>query len=193
MHPELASAVDDLGLAENTGPLALSSDFSRSLIDDSRRFLGEELNSELPVDVVVFGSIAREEATTASDLDYLVVTHGLFEDPGSGVREVIDALEQLRDVELALEAPGGTGLFGKLVAAPDLVERIELDDDTNPHHTRRILLLTESTSIFSQDRHERLLRAIVRRYLADYGQPKTGVPRFLLNDVLRYWRTLAVD
>ena len=193
MHPELANAVDALGIAEDTRPLEISSDFSRKLIDDSRRFLVERVSSDLPVDVVVFGSIAREEATTASDLDYLVVTHGLLEDPGSGVREVIEALEQLRDVELGLDAPGDTGIFGKLVAAPDLVERIGLEDDTNPHHTRRILLLTESASILSQDRHERLLRAIVRRYLADYRQPKTGVPRFLLNDVLRYWRTLAVD
>jgi hypothetical protein len=38
-----------------------------------------------------------------------------------------------------------------------------------------------------------LIQAILARYLADYEQPKLGVPRFLLDDVLRYWRTLAVD
>lgn len=193
MHPELASAVHALGITEDTRPLETASNFSRKLVDDSRQFLADKLSPDLPVDVVVFGSIAREEASTASDLDYLVITHGLLDDPGAGVQEVIEALEQLRDDELGLEAPGGTGIFGKLVAAPDLVERVGLEDDTNPHHTRRILLLTESVSILSEDRHEQLLRAIVRRYLADYGDPKPGVPRFLLNDVLRYWRTLAVD
>ena len=147
MHPELASAVHALGITEDTRPLETASNFSRKLVDDSRQFLADKLSPDLPVDVVVFGSIAREEASTASDLDYLVITHGLLDDPGAGVQEVIEALEQLRDDELGLEAPGGTGIFGKLVAAPDLVERVGLEDDTNPHHTRRILLLTESVSI----------------------------------------------
>ena len=35
---------------------------------DSPRFLGEKVSPDLLVDVVVFGSIAREEATTASDM-----------------------------------------------------------------------------------------------------------------------------
>lgn len=41
--------------------------------------------------------------------------------------------------------------------------------------------------------HQSLLGAIVDRYLVDYATPKPGVPRFLLNDVVRYWRTIAVD
>jgi predicted nucleotidyltransferase len=165
VHPELATAVDALGITEETRPLETASSFSRKPIEDARQFLSDKLSPDLPIDVVVFGSIAREEASTASDLDSLVVTHGLLDDPGAGVREVIEALEQLRDDQLGLEAPGATGIFGKLVAAPDLVERIGLEDDTNPHHTRRILLLTESASILNEARHEK--RAIARRYLAD--------------------------
>jgi hypothetical protein len=33
----------------------------------------------------------------------------------------------------------------------------------------------------------------VRRYLSDYEDPKKATPRFLLNDVVRYWYTIAVD
>lgn len=41
-----------------------------------------------------------------------------------------------------------------------------------------------------------MIRSILKRYLADYqptGLEKAGVPRFLLNDIVRYWRTIAVD
>ena len=31
------------------------------------------------------------------------------------------------------------------------------------------------------------------RYLVDYVRPKPGPPRFLLNDVIRYWYTVSVD
>src|SRR5207247_550348 len=38
------------------------------------------------------------------------------------------------------------------------------------------------------------LTRLVDRYLLDYQtKPKPGVPRFLVNDVVRYWRTIAVD
>jgi hypothetical protein len=59
--------------------------------------------------------------------------------------------------------------------------------------THRILVLGESVSLYQPERHEVLIRRILERYLIDYPKPKRGVPRFLLNDVLRYWRTLAVD
>lgn len=193
MHPTLASAIDELGIADTTTALAEAAVFSQQVVSDARAFLRERIDASLPVDVVVLGSVARDEATGTSDLDYLVITHGLLEDPPRGVRTIISAVEELRADLLDLQQPGRTGLFGRLVAAQDLVEHIGLQEDSNENHTRRILLLTESQSLFSTERHEQLLRAVVRRYLADYSQPKEGVPRFMLNDVLRYWRTLAID
>ena len=44
---------------------------------------------------------------------------------------------------------------------------------------------------------ERVLRALLDRYVGEdllYHEPsKFFVPRFLLNDYVRYWRTMAVD
>lgn len=193
MHQKLHAAILGLGISDETTALAEAMEFSEAIVEQSRTFLQEQLAPGSPFDIVVLGSIARGEATAASDLDYLVVTHGLFDDPAQGVRTIIEAMEELRTDRLDLTEPGATGIFGKMVAAQDLVERVGLQEDTNLHHTRRTLLLTESVSIFNEDLHEQLLRAVIRRYLASYDTPKPGVPRFLLNDVLRYWRTLAVD
>jgi hypothetical protein len=95
--------------------------------------------------------------------------------------------------ELNYGKPGPTGMFGSVVSAADITERIGLDADTNLSHSRRVLMLTESRSVFRDDLQGQLIRAIVQRYLIDYEEPKEGPPRFLLNDVMRYWRTVAVD
>jgi predicted nucleotidyltransferase len=193
VHPELERAIEELEISQHVVALRDAAAFSRGVVVESQGFLRARIDAALPVDILVLGSVAREEGTAASDLDYVVVMHALLEDPASGVREVVEAMEELRRDRLDLGDPGQTGLFGRLIAAQDLVERIGLQDDSNENHTRRILLLTESRPLLSSDLYHRLLRAVIRRYLADYTEPKEGVPRFLLNDVLRYWRTLAID
>lgn len=144
-----------------------------------------------PLDVVVFGSLARDEASEHSDLDYLVMLHGVCSDP-SITRRTLETVDQFaKDHEL--EPPGRSGMFGRVVGAPEIIERIGLEADTNLSHSRRTLLLTESRSVFDLERHAQLVEGVLNRYLLDYEVPKEGPPRFLLNDVARYWRTIAVD
>jgi hypothetical protein len=65
--------------------------------------------------------------------------------------------------------------------------------------TQRILLLLESVPISAVNAHERVLKAIIQRYLEEEpylvegGRNRFKVPRFLLNDIVRFWRTMAVD
>jgi hypothetical protein len=84
-------------------------------------------------------------------------------------------------------------LFGKIQSAADLVERNGLEQDTNTTHTRRALILQESVSVYAPELHQKLLRSILSRYLVDYQTAKAGPPRFLINDLNRYWFTVAVD
>lgn len=191
MHPALSEACEALGIELPT--LRTAADRSDRWIDDAREFFLQEL-ADLgdTLDVVLLGSIGRREASPESDLDYLVVAHRLIPQPGTAVPHVFRAVDEFREM-LGLREPGGTGIFGRLVAAPDLVERIGLEEDTNAHHTRRLLLLLESVSAFKPELRSQLVRSVVSRYLADYDRPKGGVPRFLLNDLLRYWRTMTVD
>jgi hypothetical protein len=195
VHHILEQAFAILNISDKVPTLKEAAAFSEKVIGDARNFLRSAFAEDLPkgfsLDVVFLGSIARREASPNSDLDYLVLAHGLPSEP-KATRKVLLRIDKLKE-DLMLGDPGATGMFATVVASADLTERIGLEQDTNQTHSRRILLLEESVSVFQPDKHEELTRKILQRYLADYNPPKAGVPRFLLNDVLRYWRTLAVD
>ncbi|MBI1844463.1 MAG: nucleotidyltransferase domain-containing protein [Actinobacteria bacterium] len=140
--------------------------------------------------IVAFGSIARQEMAPDSDFDYLVILNQLESDPQQIQRYRQAANEALKALDLS--PPGRSGLFGCAISGTDLVNTIGLDADTNLHLSRRILLLEESLGLNDVNQHERLVEAIVARYLHEHHS-KNRVPRFLLNDVIRYWRTIAVD
>jgi hypothetical protein len=71
------------------------------------------------------------------------------------------------------------------------------DNDTNNNTTRRILLLLESQPIGDNKAHSRVMKGVLSRYILEDSRPKmptkNEIPRFLLNDIIRYWRTMAVD
>lgn len=192
MHSDLEAALTALGISDSVPALRNNSEVSRSLVNAARESLQVQLSGPHDAfDVVAVGSIAREEASNESDFDYLVIAHSLPSKAGHA-KEVLRAAEEVRK-QLRLEPPGSTGMFGKVIAGAELTERIGLQEDTNLSHSRRILLLEESVSLFQPLKHQQLIELILDRYLADYETPKAGVPRFLLNDVVRYWRTMAVD
>lgn len=94
--------------------------------------------------------------------------------------------------------PGPSGVFGCMIGSHDIVHEIGGEDDTNSNTTRRVLLLLESLPIGNSEAYDRVRRQILSRYLHDdRGLVRSGgglkVPRFLLNDVTRYWRTVTVD
>jgi len=155
-------------------------------------------NKELGL--VAFGSLARQELSgeKQSDFDYAVVAYRSVEAPSHIQQYRLAGVRAQREAGLA--SPGRTALFGGIISAPDLVNRIGLEDDTNRSHTLRMLFLEESVAILDKSSHDTTVRSILKRYLGDYqnevdGSPlqKKGVPRFLLNDIVRYWRTVAVD
>src|SRR5687768_4686283 len=79
------------------------------------------------------------------------------------------------------------------------LERIGLESDTNQNLTHRILLLTESKSVLSNSTYDNVIGHVLTRYCADYLPPQreaggpAKVPRHLVNDLVRFWRTMAVD
>jgi hypothetical protein len=82
----------------------------------------------------------------------------------------------------------------------ELVHLIGGEADSNRNTTRRILLLLESRGMVDDDRvRDRVLRNILKRYLQEdlgyhaFHEWKQRVPRFLLNDIVRFWRTMTVD
>ena len=85
-----------------------------------------------------------------------------------------------------------------MVDSHDLVHEIGGEDDTNSNTTRRVLLLLESLPIGKREAYDRVRRQILNRYIKDdrglvHASGRLRIPRFLLNDLTRYWRTITVD
>jgi predicted nucleotidyltransferase len=141
--------------------------------------------------LVVFGSLARQEFTSDSDLDWTLLVDGFT------VPEHLTVAQRIAS-ELAHKGPGRTGTFGNLASSHNLIHYIGGEDDSNTNTTRRVLLLLESRSVGVSEAYDRVRNNLLKRYLGeDLGlwRESTAVrfPHFLMNDFARYWRTMAVD
>lgn len=197
MHPDIESFASkerlELDALQKASSLSLK-DVAEVRNSLQRKFKIED-GKQPEVDLVLLGSYGREEATKGSDFDHLVLLHS---SPSAiRVRDFIAEVDKVRE-ELNIAKPGSSGLFGEIAISAEIYIRIGLEADTNANTTRRLLLLTESVSAYSEDAHRVLLQKIIDRYCADYddaelGQDPSRVPHFLLNDLIRYWRTITVD
>jgi predicted nucleotidyltransferase len=153
----------------------------------------DELDSS-DTSIVVFGSLARDEASPGSDTDWTLLVDGIA-DPlhVSSAQEIARRLEKIR-----ANPPGKEGTFGDLAFSHPIVHWIGGEDDSNANTTRRILLLLESKPLGKREAWDRVLNNLLSRYLKeDLGlwdtTKRRGVPLFLLNDIARYWRIMVVD
>lgn len=151
--------------------------------------------TSLDTSIVVFGSIARKECTTKSDLDWQFLIDGQAKSTYQDIpRQIKETLAKYPD---EFVDPNATGHFGKMGFSHDLIHFIGGENDSNANLSSRMLLILESISIGNTEAYQRILKGIFERYLeeevhiAHNGLYK--VPRFLLNDIVRFWRTMAVD
>lgn len=169
---------------------------ARRRTDDTLQKLGvlTDLTSE-DAAIIVYGSIGRAEVTEDSDVDWTLLIDG----PSDPQHSQLVSTVSDRLVEVGLKRPGRTDTFGVVADSHDLVLNIAGHQDTNENLTRRILLLFESVAITSPLVRKRVIGNIVDRYVTyDVVAPRPEPPRriiphFLLNDVVRYWRTMASD
>lgn len=143
--------------------------------------------------LVVFGSLARGELTEGSDVDWTLLVDGPADPYHRDAAQRIAG--HLREMGLAPPAAGGP--FGSLTFSHDLVHDIGGDDDTNRNTTQRLLLLLESAPVGDAAAYARVVGHVLARYVEEDimspGDTPNRVPRFLQNDIARYWRTMAVD
>jgi predicted nucleotidyltransferase len=166
------------------------------------RLLSKEVGKYTSHDtsLVVFGSLARGEWTSGSDLDWTYLIDGEANSDHLAIVQQIQSVLQQKQNKQKFRPPGPTGTFGNMAFSHDIIHQIGGQNDTNKNTTWRILLLLESRAIGKNtETYERVIRAVIGRYLAEDNHPLTHnskryrVPRFLLNDIVRFWRTMAVD
>jgi predicted nucleotidyltransferase len=144
--------------------------------------------------IVAFGSLARNEFTAGSDIDWTLLVDG------QAAPEHLDIANKIKDELDSLQAksPSNEGAFGNLAFSHDIIHQIGGQTDTNANTTQRVLLLLESCVLGRREAYDRVISNVLGRYLAEdrglwFGSGPRKVPRFLLNDIARYWRTMAVD
>jgi hypothetical protein len=198
----LGAATDDNGAMTDSTPLEqlakqTGRDF-RSLINARatsaertriRREMLAGLPSDRHVSVVMVGSWGRAEVTSGSDDDLVILVDG---GERGDVKPQIGEIVKRINAGDHFKAPGPEGTFAETVFSRALIDKIGLDRDKNSNLTRRMLLLLESVALTDIETHARVRREILAGYLDDTIKDFRP-PRFLLNDLTRYWRTIGVD
>ncbi len=143
-------------------------------------------------DMVVFGSLGRDEWTPSSDIDWTLLVDGRADlEHSKLIRGISDCLKAREFAE-----PGRTGIFGRMTFSHDILHHIGGENDTNRNITQRILLLLEAKPVGNDSPdgpYSRVIDMVLKRYLESGTSHQATVPRFLLNDIVRYWRTMCVD
>lgn len=136
----------------------------------------------------VNGSVARRESTIGSDVDHFFL---------STTKAAIDILKDEEAFRLELEKqglkmPSSGGVFEGALPKDQLLAPIGGDQDINKTLTRRMLFLLEGEWVFNQEAFEKLRSDLISAYVSDtLDDDKLAL--YLLNDIIRYWRTICVD
>lgn len=136
--------------------------------------------------VAVIGSLGRHEMTVGSDIDFVVLSLA-----GEAAEEHRAAVAKILEAN-GYTLPGDRGPMAKPVHITTLREWIGRDAESTPILTQRILLLLESQSLTNDTVWKQAREDLLRVYF-DEAPKDFQPPRFLLNDVARYWRTVCVD
>lgn len=154
--------------------------------------LRDALRSEVPDDdiVVTCGSYARREASSESDIDFFAIRRKQPAESG-------DTSEWMKTAKGKISAivpidPAADGAFAKTESLENMLQNVGGENDDNQKTTRRMLFLLEGEWLFNERGMKEVRRQLLERYIVD-GIADHHLALFLLNDIIRYWRTMTVD
>jgi len=107
------------------------------------------------------------------------------------INAVLEQVEEIvKDVIGRMLSQGGA--FNSTLKLGDLAKNIGGDKDVNSHITKRILFLTEGLAVNNVKLYKKQRDELIDRYVArKISDHQLGM--FLLNDLIRYYRTVCVD
>lgn len=153
--------------------------------------------ADKPICVYATGSYGRLEGWDGSDVDLFF----LYDGDDAGDRFPWITFTRLAACLVdATEAMGfppfsGDGRYLEVLYVREMEDVLGSphDDSTNAF-TARMLLLLESQPVYDPELYASLLERIVGFYYRDFGDHADDfVPGFLINDILRFWRTLTLN
>lgn len=150
--------------------------------------------SAKPTTIYCVGSLGRGEVGCFADLDLFVSAAGR-ENEGSRLREhelLASVISTNRD--LGYGDFSNDGQYLKIYYKDEMLNAVgrPLDDSENLF-TARMLLLLESKFVYNESFYKDLTKDVVALYFRDSKNKDSFKPLFLINDILRYWRTLCLN
>lgn len=153
----------------------------------------------LNLSIYVGGSYGRFEASVYSDLDIFFIMDD--EDTGGklAISKIVKTLVDAQIIKIArdLEFPefSNEGQYLEIHSLYRILNALGgIDDDYHNYFTARLLLLLESKPLFNENAYHRIISAIINAYLRDYHDHAQDFrPVFMINDILRFWRTLCLN
>jgi hypothetical protein len=140
------------------------------------------------ISIITCGSFARREASMESDLDYFILTKSKPEESNLSWSDAAHSCIK----NIVPNQPATDGAFANVVNREEILTNIGGNDDSNKNITRRMLLLLEGEWLYDAKELKSLRKEILEKYIAK-SMTDHQLALFLLNDVIRYYRTMAVD
>lgn len=147
--------------------------------------------------VYATGSYGREEASAYSDLDLFIVGLGSIDKRKLSNLDEICLKAELIEATRAQGIPefSGDGEYLKHYTQEELIQTIgKRQDDAGNTFTARLLLLLESKPIIGEGIYSTVIGDVLAAYWRDYKDHRDEfISAFLVNDILRLWRTFCVN
>jgi len=156
-----------------------------------------ELTDDRHPNITIYatGSLGRHEIATRSDLDVFLV------DTAPSSLERLANLEQIQLLSDLIRASSDAnfrdfsrdGEYLKVHPSSELVRFVGTrEDDPTNVFTARMLLLLESQVLLGGPAYERCVGEVLDVYSRD-ANGESFRPVFLINDIVRYWKTLCLN
>lgn len=152
--------------------------------------------------VYATGSFGRLESGAGSDLDVFIIIDEVPNDFGKqnpaldGIGEIKVKYKLIELVEkLGIKKFDGGGRFMAGHHIASFTEHLgSSEDDYRNTLTARMLMLLESKCLIGEGTYNKAIATVLNQYFRDFeGHEQEFMPSFLINDILRMWRTFCVN
>lgn len=167
-------------------------DFTAERLESVAAALAAAIPQHEPPRIALFiaGSYGRFEAGPPSDADLIIVYEKAAKPPKR--QQVVETAQGIfRD--LGIPAPNPTGVFIKQYPLATLINRAGSHDEDVRAFSQRMLLMMEARCIYGQEFGRKVMDRLVDWYFQYHEASPQKEAALLMNDAIRYFRTIAVN
>ena len=154
--------------------------------------LKEKINNKIcdkDISIVIAGSYGRFDACAESDLDFFILSNEANERKVENIREIILEIADTMNIS----APRHGGIFSKSISISEMISQIGSASELPFSLSQRLLLLTEAKPIYNINLYNYILEKILNKYFEYIFVKPEKQFVVLLNDLIRYFRTICVS